>query len=227
MRYQEFEQIMSPYRMSRYLGSCGGNSKQAMTLYRLNLRLSQELFTIISCYEVALQNAIDRHYLALHGSDWLRLAADSGGIFDNRGCRLSASAIQEMVHSLGQHYSHSRVVTGLGFGFWRYLFAPNQYHSAGSTLLRIFPAKPRSTATVQYNQTFVFNQLAQINEIRNRIAHHEPICFLRGQPVKDTTFARQHYGLILQLFQWMTINESALLYGLDHINRVCADIDAL
>ena len=68
---------------------------------------------------------------------------------------------------------------------------------------------------------------AQINEIRNRIAHHESICFLPGRPVKDTTFAHQHYGLILQLFQWMTINESALLYGLDHINRVCSDIDAL
>jgi hypothetical protein len=107
------------------------------------------------------------------------------------------------------------------------LFAPNQYTVAGRTLLRIFPAKPRSTASVQYNQSYVFNQLFQLNEIRNRIAHHEPICFLPGRPVKDITYARQHHGLILQLFQWMTIDEAALLYGLDHINRVCADIDAL
>lgn len=227
MKFQEFEQIMSPYRMSRYLTASGGHSKQAMTLYRLNLRLSQELFTIISCYEVALRNAIDRHYTAIHGVDWLRASIQTGGMFDNSRCRSSASTIHDVIHSLGTHYSHSKVVAGLGFGFWRYLFAPNQYNAAGSTLLRIFPAKPRSTASVQYNQTFVFNQLAQINEIRNRIAHHEPICFLPGRPVKDTTFALQHYGLILQLFQWMTINESALLYGLDHINRVCSDIDDL
>lgn len=59
------------------------------------------------------------------------------------------------------------------------------------------------------------------------MAHHEPICFLPGQPVKSTTYARQHYNMILQLFQWMQINESALLYGLDHINTVCNEIDNL
>jgi hypothetical protein len=33
--------------------------------------------------------------------------------------------------------------------------------------------------------------------------------------------------IILQLFQWMQIDESALLYGLDHINTVCNEIDNL
>ncbi len=42
-----------------------------------------------------------------------------------------------------------------------------------------------------------------------------------------SAYARQHYGLIMQLFQWMSIDESALLYGLDHINEVCNDIDKL
>jgi Abi-like protein len=227
MRYQDFEKTMSPYRMNRYLMACSCNTKQAMTLYRLNLRLSQEMFTVISCFEVTLRNSIDSHYLNTLGADWLKNAASVSGIFDNRGCRMTAKAINDVIDSLGTHYSHGKVVAGLGFGVWRYLFASHQYGAAGSSLLRIFPAKPRSTATVQYNQSFVFNQLFQINEIRNRIAHHEPICFLPGHPTKDTTYARQHYGLILQLFQWMTIDESALLYGLDHINRVCADIDAL
>lgn len=185
------------------------------------------MFTVISCFEVALRNAIDRHYLNTLGFHWLRNAATPGGIFANRGCAYSADSINEEVRKLGASYSHGRLVAGLGFGFWRYLFAQNQYQQAGATLLQIFPAKPRSTATVQYNQRYVFNQLATLNEIRNRIAHHEPICFLPSQPVKDTTYTRQHHGLILQLFQWMTIDEAALLYGLDHIHRVCADIDAL
>ncbi len=227
MRYQDFEKTMSPYRMNRYLTACNGNTKTAMTLYRLNLRLSQEMFTVISCFEVALRNAIDKHYLTSFGSDWLKNAAAPGGVFDRRDCRYTQAAINEVINSLGAHYSHGKTVAGLGFGVWRYLFANHQFNAAGRTLLRIFPAKPRSTATVQYNQSYVFNQLFQLNEIRNRIAHHEPICFQPGQPVKDTTYARQHYVLILQLFQWMTIDEAALLYGLDHINRVCADIDAL
>ena len=66
MRFQDFEKVMSRHRMNRYLMACNGRSKKAMTLYRLNLRLSQEMFTIISCFEVALRNAIDTHYLYRH-----------------------------------------------------------------------------------------------------------------------------------------------------------------
>ncbi|GHT38212.1 hypothetical protein AGMMS49965_00870 [Bacteroidia bacterium] len=138
MKYSDFEYIMSATRMNRYLLASNNNSKKAMTLYRKNLHLSQELFTVISCFEVAFRNAIN-----------------------------------------------------------------------------------------MYNHTFVFNQLEKTNNLRNRIAHHEPICFLPNQSVIDTTYARQHYNLILQLFQWMNIDELSLLYGLDHITTVCNEIDAL
>ncbi|MFZ4477271.1 MAG: Abi family protein [Saprospiraceae bacterium] len=227
MRFKDFEKTMSPGRVNRYLAACNGDTKKTMMLYRLNLRLSQEMFTVISCFEVALRNAIDRHYLDRFGNDWVRDSAVQGGIFDHQNCSQTTNSINDEVRSLGNRYSHDKLIAGLGFGFWRYLFAPHQYQRAGSNLLDIFPAKPRSTAQTQYNQTFVFKQLAALNEIRNRIAHHEPICFIPRQSVKDTTYARQHYGHILQLFQWMTINEAALLYGLDHINQVCDNIDSL
>lgn len=216
---------MSASRMSRYITACGGDSKKAMTLYRYNLRLSQELFTIISCFEVSLRNAIDQHYTTLHGNDWLRDAANAGGIFDNNHCRVTAGFIRSALTIFGPYYTHAKVVAKMDFGFWRYMFAQPQYRAGGQTLLQIFPAKPTSTATIQYNQSFIFNELAKVNDIRNRIAHHEPICFQPGHSVIGTTYARQHYALILQLFQWMSINESALLYGLDHINTVCDQID--
>ncbi len=228
MRYAEFENILSTARMSRYLNACGGNTKKAMTLYRLNLRLSQELLTVISCFEVALRNAVNKQCLSF-GTDWLRDGAHigSGGIFDNHNCRLTATNINDAVRKLNHNYSHNKLVAELGFGFWRYMFAQHQYTATGRNLLRIFPAKPTSTPAIQYNHTYVFNQLAQINNIRNRIAHHEPICFQLAHAVKSTVYARQHYTLIQQLFQWMTIDESALLYGIDHINTICNQIDAL
>ena len=198
-----------------------------MTLYRKNLHLSQELFTVISCFEVSLRNAIDKHYLTTLGVNWLRQSAVPGGIFNNYNCRLTATNINDAVQKLSVNYTHNKLVAELGFGFWRYMFASHQYLAGGQTLLSIFPAKPISSATVQYNARFVFNQLANLNDLRNRIAHHEPVCFLPGNPVKDTTYVRQQYGLVKQLFQWMTIDEAALLYGLDHINSVCNQIDSL
>lgn len=227
MKYPDFEYIMSATRMRRYLIATGNNSKRAMTLYRKNLRLSQELFTVISCYEVALRNGINRKYTAQYGNDWLRDSTAISGMFDTSNCRHTKNIINSGITKLAQHYTHAKLLALMDFGFWRYLFAQPQFYAGGQTLLQIFPAKPSSTPALQYNHTFVFNQLGQINDIRNRIAHHEPICFVSGQQVKDTTYVRQHYNLILQLFQWMSIDEAALLYGLDHIITVCNEIDSL
>jgi hypothetical protein len=200
-----------------------------MTLYRLNLRLSQKLFTVISCFEVALRNRICQHYSAIYGNDWLRDGARSGGIFDSDKCRITRTLINEKIGRLAGtgNCSHCKLMAEMDFGFWRYLFAQPQFYAAGQTLLRIFPNKPRSTPAINYNHTCVFNKLGQINDLRNRIAHHEPICFIPGTQIRDTTYSRQHYEYILQLLHWMDIDQSALLYGLDHIYHVCDIIDSL
>lgn len=227
MKYSDFDAIITSARMGRYMTSCGNNSRKAMTLYRKNLKLSQELFTVISCFEIALRNKIDNHYINSIGNDWLRNAASVGGIFDTRHTRVTQNNINDAITKLQPHYSHHKLVAELGFGFWRYMFANRQFMYAGSTLLSILPLRPPSAAGVHYNHNYILGELAKLNDIRNRIAHHEPICFLPGQPIKDTQYARTHYNLILQLFNWMNIDEAALLYGLDHVNTICNEIDAL
>jgi len=225
MKYSDFEHIMSVARMNRYLIASDNNSKKAMTLYRQNLRLSQELFTIISCFEIALRNAIDKQYISQYGNEWLRDSCLSGGIFDTQNCRYSKEVVSKAVAKLSDRYTHTKLLAEMDFGFWRYLFAQPQFRAGGQSLLRIFPSKPTSTPAIQYNHSFVFNQLEKINTLRNRIAHHEPICFFDNQAVINTTYARQSYNLILQLFQWLNIDAYSLLYGLDHITTICNEID--
>lgn len=53
------------------------------------------------------------------------------------------------------------------FGVWKYMFANPQYRATGQILLRIFPNKPRSSAEVQYNNAYMFNELDGINILRN------------------------------------------------------------
>lgn len=226
MKYSAFEDVMSATRMARYLAASGNNTRKAMTLYRKNLSLCQELFTVINCFEISLRNRVDRHYSIPHGNDWIKDSIQPGGIFDGKQNKVTKRVINTCLQRL-PNYTHSKLVAELDFGFWRYLFAQPQFFAAGQSLLQIFPAKPTSTAAIQYNHTYVFNALGQVNDLRNRIAHHEPICFAVGQARRDTTYARQRYNLILQIFQWMGIDESALLYGLDHIVTVCDEIDKL
>jgi hypothetical protein len=103
----------------------------------------------------------------------LRNAGGVGGIFDNADCRTSAGTINHEVTRLGQQCSHGKLIAAMDFGFWRYLFSPHQYRAGGQTLLRVFPSRPTSTPMVQYSAAYIFNELARIKRLRNRIAHHE------------------------------------------------------
>ena len=225
MKYADFEQVMSQPRMQRYLQACANNTRKAMILYRLNLRVSQECFTIISCFEIALRNAIDKHYVGVYGNSWLRDSQMSGGMFTVRNCRITKQIISQAYNRLGASYNHSKLVAEMDFGFWRYLFAQPQFYAAGQSLLNIFPNKPISSALVQYNHTYVFNELGKINKFRNRIAHHEPICFQFGASVINSNYVYENYNIIQNLFQWLDIDSRKLLFGLDHIGSLIVKLN--
>ena len=190
--------------MLRYVNACRGNTKKAMTLYRYNLRLSQEVFTVISCYEVALRNAIDCNLSHINGPDWLRDAILPGGMFDAPKFSRTAGIIR-----------------------WKYMFSNTQFRVTGRTLLGIFPNKPKSSRNRQYNNLFVFNELDAVNRLRNRIAHHEPICFLQNAEKISTEYLRSCYSRIITLFAWMGIQSDKLLFGIDHVLPLCETIEAL
>ena len=81
MKYQEFEHFFSQKRLNRYVQACNGDTRKAMTLYRYNLRLAQELLTIVSCFEVSLRNAIDNILVPQFGNEWLKDSVSTGGMF--------------------------------------------------------------------------------------------------------------------------------------------------
>ena len=84
MKYSEFEHFFSQKRLNRYLLACKGDKRKAMTLYRYNLYLAQELLTIVSCFEVSLRNAIDDILIPQFGNEWLKDSVSPGGIFNTR-----------------------------------------------------------------------------------------------------------------------------------------------
>ena len=124
-------------------------------------------------------------------------------------------------------YSHTKLLAEMEFGVWKYMFSTVQYRQTGRCLLRIFPNRPRSSALVQYNPSYVFNELDKINTLRNRIAHHEPICFPTQRDEIYTDYILNEYQKILTLIDWMGIESRDFLYGLDHVTRVCTKVEKL
>ena len=226
MKYSDFEQVISPERMRRYLIACHNDSRKAMTLYRYNLKLSQEMFTIISYFEVALRNKIDVEMKSHYGNNWLRDSVMAGGIFyDNNRVAKTKSIIETVYIELKNAgtYNHSKLLTELGFGIWKYMFNKIEYTLANKCLMNILPNKPKSSQTLKYNNVFVFNELNRINISRNRIAHHEPICISHPYHI-DIHNITNCYNSVIMLFEWMNIDHKKLLYGLDHVSNICEKI---
>ena len=119
-------------------------------------------------------------------------------------------------NSLSRHESSKQ-----NWGCQKKSTCPVQYTLTNQSLLDAFPFKQRSTPQLHINQSYIFNELDKINTLRNRIAHHEPLCFPTGQAVVDTAYIRREYQKILTLFQWMGIDGRSMLYGLDHVLKVC------
>lgn len=228
MLYSDFEHILSAKRMQRYLVACNGDTRKAMTLYRLNLRLSHEMFTVVSCFEIALRNAIHQKLIPVFGQDWLRDSILQGGMFYSLPEKSKRNIVGEY-NKMDRNgsYDPDQMVASMEFGTWKYMFSQTQYRVTGQCLMDIFPSKPRSSAQFQYDRRYFFNELDHVNSIRNRIAHHEPICFTHTSLGIDTSYIETEYDRIKRLFSWMNIDSNALLYGLDHVKAVCKTINKL
>jgi hypothetical protein len=222
MQYSDFDRIITVPRMAKYLTACTNDTRKAMTLYRANIRLSTEVFSILCLFEVALRNAIDKHYRGTLGHNWLFNAVQPvTGFLNGVGCERSRENVENVIASLGLNYTPDKAVAEFTFGFWTYQFASKEFAAAGSTLLNILPNRPFGT-----NHTKVFKKLSSINRVRNRIANHEPICF--GTPLSiSTAYASGKYSQVLELLSWMGISSRSFLFGIDGFLREKQAIDQL
>ena len=124
--------------------------------------------------------------------------------------RALALSVQEAIHKLGAEFTHDRLIARLTFGFWTYMFATKQFAAAGSILLGILRHRPFGT-----KQKSVFQDLIKINDLRNRIAHYEPICF--DKDIISTARTEKRYHLILEFLKWLGCNPKQILEGFDGV----------
>ena len=156
--------------------------------------------------------------IAQQGEEWLENAVAPGGYFDiSPGCEVTYHSIQEAIHKLGIRYTHEELITKFTFGFWAYLFSAKEFAAAGSSLLGTFPNRPVGT-----KQKTIFQNLIKINDLRNRIAHHEPICFEKD--TISTNRAEKKYQLMLELLRWLGCNPQQILSGIDMVHNSLSTI---
>lgn len=183
------DEHLSLERLTRYRTATGGSSTtRALNGYIWNALMSAALLELISYVEIPLRNAL--------ACELAQMAADTGEPrewwehrewFHERSLEDIDRAIFRL-QDRGRTVSHGRLVAELNLGFWRYLLDKRHDRTLWRKgLYRAFPGLTGSRAEI-------YDIAVDLNQLRNRIAHHEPI------------FRHDHSaveGAFLQLLGWI------------------------
>lgn len=209
MKYSEYEVAFSPARLNKYKIACGGDTRKTMTLYRNNVKLCQKYYGVLNIFEIILRNAIDKHYRAyFNDADWIIHQLQPGGMLEHTPHLAEAFKHYRQLIAKG-NYTPDKMLSAQSFGFWTYMFNKIPFNAGGKNLLDIFPNKQ-----VGLGQKAVYNELKDIKIFRNRIAHHEPICF-DPQGNKNIAYAQMNYKQIIKYLAFLGYAEEKILYGHD------------
>jgi len=222
MKHSEYEKAFSPARLNKYLKACGGDSAAALTLYRHNIKLCQKCYGILNVFEIVLRNAINEHYKKhFADTDWIRHQIAPGGMLENHPQKGGVEKTIAELEKVGK-YTNDRVVSSVTFGFWTHLFSRRPFALGGQSILQIFPERTKGLG-----QRAIYNELQDIKTFRNRIAHHEAICF-DATGTKSTAGVRANYALAIKYIRFLGYNEAHLYYGLDVLpNKIMQKMESL
>jgi len=182
------ETCVSAERLAPYRRTCGGDLAAAITLYKWNAAVSGALWVDLGHVEVLVRNAmhvqLTKWSARCFGEPHWYL--DPGKLFSPQTAADVDTARARLTRA-GKPDHPGRVVAELSFGFWRFLAAGHYELSLWRTCLyKGFPGQGRRRP--------LHDRLAALHDLRNRIAHLEPI---HSRPL------RKLYVTILTVADWI------------------------
>ena len=172
-------------RMKRYMINAKNDQRVALSLYMHNAKVSAALLTDIHFLEVALRNKFASELASIYGVSgqyWYDEPAFHAIVTPTQRGKQNTKAIKSIAYAKQSiqkshpNYTYippGKLVAELTFGFWHALTNRHLEHTLWVPVLsKCFSQKIPARA--------VFNaQLETIRQLRNRVAHHEPIIHLQ------------------------------------------------
>lgn len=184
--YEELEAALSLERFGRYLSWAGGDRERAIALYTLNTAVSESLYTPLQMLEVALRNRIHAVMTEARHEAWFR---DGGMLLGQWQPDQLAKAVSD-IEEHRKEPTPGRIVAALTFSFWTSMFGKDYENLWQTTLHRI----ARRADGKGLRRKDFSGPLAQIRELRNRTAHHEPV-IMWNLP--------KRYASMLEMMEWL------------------------
>jgi hypothetical protein len=166
------ERRISIERLAPYRAAAGDDLARAVSLYERNTELSAAFWVVLCDLEVLVRNtmhdALTAWSLAAHGRPGWYL--DHGRVFNEQTAKDISTARRHLTTN-GRPETPGRVVAELSFGFWRFLLSGRYERTLWLPCLRgAFPG-----IEGRGMRRDVHDALRELNLLRNRVAHHEPI----------------------------------------------------
>lgn len=167
---------LSPERMAPYLKATSGDAARALRLYEENTARSSALYGQLQTLEVLLRNAFDRELSAPFAAkkppcSWFDFQSGPKSLLEG-GLAEKVAAAKANIIEKGYAVSHGQVIASLSFGFWVELTEAkySQILWIPFRLYKVIPGAPRRLSHTDANKF-----LKPFRDLRNRVAHHEPI----------------------------------------------------
>jgi len=162
---------LSAQRLGGYVEATAGDLDAAIELYEWNCAMSAALFEVLGDVEIIVRNALHDALTAWHARGQF-----AGEWYENEHGLLAPQARADIASALlrlkrcRKPVSPGAVVAELNFGFWRFLLTKKYASTLWSVIGKsAFPA-------LDHGRPQVFRaRMARLHDLRNRIAHHEPI----------------------------------------------------
>lgn len=147
------------------------NFEQGFARYQWNLRLAEAMIPCLHYFEVCLRNRINAFISANFGEQWLLTKQPK--LLSPEQLHVLDEVIDRYQREKRSHPQQDDLVARMSFGFWisyfHKRFDPILWHRK-QAMEKVFP-----DATNKISRPLIQSELRMIKDVRNRIAHHEPI----------------------------------------------------
>lgn len=216
MQYVRILEGLARPRLATYLTPLSHvHTKDSTKAHFLLNDISQHFYVPLQLVEIVLRNSIHTHVSTkLNRTNWFNILPTTKTSQDmvTEAKRLAVAEVA------GRAIADDDVVCRLMFGFWAYMLDAQYRNTADKQRFiwaqhdfkKVFPGAPRGITI-----SMVMVRLKNLNDLRNRLFHHEPIW--RSPKVHSlesaTTVLRQRYSDMLEVLHWMSPDLHALVHA--------------
>ena len=198
-------------RLEKYINLYNGDVMKVAAHYKANIALSESLYTSLSVFEVTLRNALSKELERMMGrKDWYSVFPSNPAL---KSLTSEVTVAIRHISQRGEMVSPDKIIAELTFGFWVTLLNSEYELSLWKSLRLAFPHMPKKDR----KRKNVSSPCNALRKLRNRVFHHESICW-------DLDYITDIHNRLVMVLGWINTDMPSWLDEVDHFCKVVDEI---